>query len=151
MVKARSCSSPAQLTALMVLVIISFLIVSVLCQTVSRRTTAYSNRTAPETFKQQMTTELIYVYTEGCAHCKQFDPTWTSFTQKYSDDLTTAGVKARRVKSDDSSIEDLGVRGYPAVVLLSRTNDFPQKVFDGERSVPGLAGFVQENIPSFSP
>lgn len=145
-----SCSSAGRWSSMLALVIVAFLIVSVLCQIVTHRT-PYTNRTVPETFAQKVVASLIYVYMDGCGHCKQFDPTWTSFTRKYSDALAQAGVSARKVKGDDAGVKDLGINGFPTVVMLSQTNDFPQKTFDGDRSVSGLASFVHDSFPSFTP
>lgn len=152
--RSRPCSSSGlRWMAMMAIMIVVFLIVSVMCQMVTGRT-PYTNRTSRESFAvpaEPMTTQLIYVYMDGCTHCKQFDPTWTGFTAKYSSALKASGVTARKVKSDDATVKDLGIRGFPTVVLLSQTNDFPQKTFDGERSISGLASFVQDSISSFSP
>lgn len=98
---------------------------------------------------EQTTSDLIYVYMDGCAHCQQFDPTWTEFTTTYKRALKDAGVKVKKLRNDDSAAKGLG-HGYPTVVLISRSGDFAQTTFDGQRTVPGLVVFVSSSIPSFS-
>lgn len=132
---------------MLAVVLLIFLVISVLCQ-MATRTTVWAST---EGFSEpKRTAELLYVYMDGCTHCKQFDPVWTAFTSKYQRALDDVGLSQRKVKSDDGAAKDLGVRGFPSVVLLSKTNDFPQKTFDRQRTVDDLATFVQESFPAFN-
>lgn len=98
----------------------------------------------------QVTVDVIYVYMEGCGHCKQFDPTWKAFTERYGAALAAAGVSARKMRNDDPDAKSLGVGGYPTVLLVYKTGA-DTTPFDGPRTVDGLAAFVNSNVPAFTP
>lgn len=153
--RAAACSSPGRWISLLALVLLVFLVISVLCQMATTRNSAWMGRTTATTegftLAPKRTAEIIYVYMDGCAHCKQFDPTWAAFSSKYKQPLEDAGLSLRKVKNDDGAAKDLGVRGFPSVVLVSKTNDFPQKTYDGQRTVPDLAAFVHDTFPAFTP
>lgn len=93
---------------------------------------------------------LIYVYMDGCGHCRAFDPVWTSFTRTYRKALQEAGVEPVRLRNDDRAADALSVHGYPTVVLISDLGDFSQTTFEGQRTGPGLASFVENSFPAFT-
>lgn len=136
---------------MLALVVVTLLIVSVLCQVVSQNGSGRELFETDTRKKKKKTAELIYVYMDGCGHCKEFDPVWSSFNGEYRDSLADVGVSTRKLKNDDRDAKDLGIRAFPSVVLVSETDDFPQKPFSGQRTVSGLASFVQDSFPSFSP
>lgn len=103
-----------------------------------------------EAFAQPIGADLTYVYMDGCGYCKKFDPIWVEFTTTYRKELQTAGVNTRKLRNDDSATADYGLHGYPAVLLVSRSGDFAQTTFEGQRTVQGLAGFVSNTYPAFN-
>lgn len=142
--KPKTCLGAAGLIRKVVLAVLVILIIMLLWRVFVRgRIQGFSQQAAAA--------DLKYVYMDGCGHCEQFTPVWTAFVAKYKDALFEAGVTTHKLKNDDKAASGLGLSGYPSVLLVSTTGDFSQQTFSGDRSVQGLAGFIQDNIPSFSP
>lgn len=150
MAKASNCSSMA---APRLLVIASGLLVGYFVLVLIMRLAANSRasvgvRIGYDRFTQEALADIVYLYMDGCGHCKQFDPTWLSFHDQYADSLLSAGVSMRKLASDDPSAKSLGVTGFPTVLLVYKTGAEPVQ-FEGPRTVAGLATFVQTNVPAF--
>lgn len=140
-------ATPSWLVSLS-LVLITLLILSILYQLIYP-TRVLDTFDAFESFGQPQTSDLTYVYMEGCGHCQRFDPTWREFTNTYKQALQSAGIKVHRLRNDDTEAKGLANHGFPTVVLISRGGDFADTTFDGQRTVQGLAAFVSKTIPSF--
>lgn len=126
------------------MLVIALTVLALLCQTIRRASSTV------DPFSQQKQADLMYVYMEGCGHCKKFDPTWTAFTKQYKSALKEAGVTVRKLHNGDEAAKGLGLDGFPSVLLISTSGDFPKQIFSGERTVPGLVAFVQTSVPLFS-
>lgn len=94
--------------------------------------------------------QLLYVYMDGCGHCKRFDPVWSAFTDRYSSALEDAGVSTRRINSADGAAKGLGLTGYPSIVLISQTGAFAPRLFEAQRTPANLASFVQDSFPELA-
>jgi thioredoxin-like negative regulator of GroEL len=83
---------------------------------------------------------LIFCYADWCGHCQKFKPTWNGFKSKYAPVLD---IRELNADQDKQEIGNLGVRGFPSVMLLNngkRTN------FEGPRTMAGLEQFVKTNL-----
>lgn len=92
--------------------------------------------------------QLLYVYMDGCGHCKKFDPVWSAFTDRYRSALADVGVSTRRINSDDGAAKGLGLTGYPSIILVSQTRAFAPRLFEAPRTPANLASFVQDSFPA---
>lgn len=106
---------------------------------------------AIEKFTQSSSSNLIYVYMDGCGHCQRFDPIWEDFNKTYRNALRQSGVSTEKLRNDDRAATAYSEHGFPNVVLVSRSGDFSQTTFEGQRTVQGLAAFVAGTISTFTP
>ena len=82
------------------------------------------------------TTEIVYIYSDGCGWCDRFNPVWQDFADRYSGPVTVRKVEA---KSDDA--KTYIVSGYPTVLLMQ--NGAQKAVFSDDRTVENLMKFAQ--------
>jgi hypothetical protein len=92
---------------------------------------------------------FVFLYMDGCGWCTRFRPVWDDLGSTYGKALLDAGVTLEDYESgrDESrkvaARVDGGVKGYPTIVLLQGASK--AVTFQGDRTVPGLLEFLQEN------
>ncbi|XP_026192834.1 protein disulfide-isomerase, partial [Cyclospora cayetanensis] len=87
------------------------------------------------------------VYAPWCGHCKKLDPVYEEFgklaseSKSASQALVVAKMDGTANKLPD---EKYKVTGFPTVWFFKNGSDTPIK-FMGERTIQGLASFVQQH------
>lgn len=87
---------------------------------------------------------VVYVYMDGCGWCERFSPVWASFVDEHGPAMLAAGVRAEKLEGDDPRAAAYGVRSFPTVLFDAGDGKAPA-VYDGERTVAGLAAFAAEH------
>lgn len=80
---------------------------------------------------------VVYLYMDGCIHCKNFKPVWEEFTRKYKGPL-----QLRKIEASQPEAQQYNVRGYPSVLLVTGGGN-PPRVFNGQRTVDALLAFAR--------
>lgn len=102
-------------------------------------------RKMQEMFQEQSPFRMIYVHMEGCGYCERFTPVWMDFTQQYSSELRVKGVSVEHYDRTAPEWQELGINdinGFPAVILINRSDNSRVATFSGERTVPVLYQWV---------
>ena len=85
--------------------------------------------------------ELVYLYMDGCGHCKRFTPEFDKFSSNYKGPCKV--IKLERGESGAKKyLEENNVRGFPTVLLIKQSETIE---FEGERTEEGLLKFMEEN------
>ena len=90
---------------------------------------------------------LLLVYAPWCGHCKKLEPIYEEFGKLAADSVSAR--QALVVAKMDGTANKLPeekykVTGFPTVWFFKKGSDTPIK-FTGERTVNGLASFVQQH------
>lgn len=85
--------------------------------------------------------ELVYLYMNGCGHCKKFTPEFDKFASNYKGPCKV--IKLERGESGAKKyLEKNNVEGFPTVLLIKQSETIE---FEGERTEEGLLKFMEEN------
>lgn len=85
--------------------------------------------------------ELVYLYMNGCGHCKTFTPEFDKFASNYKGSCKV--IKLERGESGAKKyLEENNVQGFPTVLLIKESETIE---FQGERTEEGLLKFMEEN------
>ena len=80
---------------------------------------------------------MTYYYMEQCKYCKQFNPIWNEFVQKYKGKIVLKKVSMEDAGND---LDKYHINSFPTVVISNKDGDF--KTFEGDRTVEGLMKFA---------
>jgi len=115
----------------------------------------YVRYSSPEAFEEGEPTRkkskksgyrLVYFHMLGCVYCRKFDPTWNTFKSRFGSQLKSEkNVRLVSYGSDDKKARNFDVRGFPTVLLARADSDEIVATFSGERTVPNLKKFVDDN------
>lgn len=86
---------------------------------------------------------LILAYADWCGHCKNFKPTWNEFRRKYENVLDIREIEE---SSNKEIMQELGVRGFPTIMLLNNGKKITYK--EADRDMLHLENFVKNNLNS---
>lgn len=143
-------------TAFIVLVLLALALVYQSCvRFIIRPPVAAAGGRRPETFASSTssTPRLMYLYIDGCMWCDKFSPEWEKFVQRQGSAMKTAGVSFAKIDghSDDPSIENLDVKGYPMIVFIpaGASNANAISFEGGSRTAATVTKFVADNVPGF--
>lgn len=80
---------------------------------------------------------MTYYYMEKCKYCKDFNPVWDEFVQKYNGDVVLKKISMEDAGND---LDKYKINSFPTVVLSNDKGDY--KVYEGKRTVDGLMKFA---------
>lgn len=95
---------------------------------------------------KQNTSELVYLYMNGCGHCEKFTPEFEKFASKYKGSCKVSKYE-RGDKNAKKYIEENDVKGFPTILLINNDKVIE---FEGERTEVGLLEFIESNTEKTS-
>ena len=102
----------------------------------------YSNQSSSYLENFENPTSLVYFHMNGCGYCKKFNPVWDKFASSYKGNLKIE--KFEREEAGEDMLKKYDVQGFPTILLLDGKGN--KSVFDGERTVKGLASFANNGV-----
>lgn len=87
---------------------------------------------------------IVFFYSPSCIHCKNMEPTWNEFEQKYNN---YKGIQLLKINAsvDMEIIKIHNISGFPTVKYCPNgVNDGSGVVYQGDRSINSLAEFLQQ-------
>ena len=82
-------------------------------------------------------TNITYYYMEKCKYCKEFNPVWNEFVQKYEGKIILKKISMEDAGND---LDRFNINSFPTVVMYNEKGDY--KVYDGPRTVKQLLAFA---------
>lgn len=80
---------------------------------------------------------MTYYYMEKCKYCKEFNPVWDEFVQKYDGKVVLKKISMEDAGND---LDKYKINSFPTVVLSNDKGEF--KMYEGKRTVDGLMKFA---------
>lgn len=86
--------------------------------------------------------EFIFYHMNGCPHCTNMMPEWSTFVSN-----NNTSMKTRKVEQSEApeEIKKHGISGFPALLLLDGKGN-KVKTYDGPRTANSFASFVKQHL-----
>ena len=91
--------------------------------------------TSQEAFKNP--THITYYYMEKCKYCKEFNPVWNEFVQKYEGKIILKKISMEDAGND---LDRFNINSFPTVVKYNDEGAF--EIYEGPRTVKQLLEFA---------
>tara|TARA_Y100000590_G_scaffold470102_1_gene661981 strand:+ start:1279 stop:1728 length:450 start_codon:yes stop_codon:yes gene_type:complete len=90
--------------------------------------------------------KLLYVYSDGCGYCNEFNPVWNEFVTTFKNKFGNV-LSLKKINSQEggSQLEKLEINGVPTILFLNDKNEKIEE-FNNERTVDNLISFCNNNL-----
>jgi len=123
-------------SACVVVVILSFLVVSVLCSDVRQLTDDNFEHDTQASTGATTGDWLVEFYAPWCGHCKSLAPTWETVATELADRVNVAAVDCT---INTATAKRFDIRGFPTIKLLRKGQVYD---YQGERTQKALVDFA---------
>lgn len=92
---------------------------------------------------------LLYLYSETCGYCKDFNPVWESAADQLKKKYPSVKIRLAKMDGQYNDVPDYSARGFPAFLLYTKDSGSNYIEVDLPRDLPGFMQWMKNALPSW--